>query len=262
LGLTHGAISHRIRELELLVGTNLFNRVGRGMVPTREGVTLLAQARQALAMLRQAFPPRPADGRDVLVVSAHPAFATRWLVPRLPAFCALQPEADIDLRSTADLNDFLDHGVDVAVRYGSGPWPHVIDIPLGDEVWFPVCTQAYRDELGLNQPADLSRATLLRHAWQPWSPWLRVARVAISEPDRGMILSDSAMLVEAAANGQGVALAPRRLVETELELGRLIRPFDLAIDNGLGYRLAWRAGTRQSPLAEAFKTWISQRFQD
>lgn len=261
LGLTHGAISHRIRELEERLGITLFRRVGRGMVPTREAVTLLAHVRQALAILDRAFPDhRRSEGDERLVVSIHPALATRWLLPRLGGFTEQMPHVAVTIRSTADLEEFLVRGVDLAIRYGAGDWPNCTSLRLGGEIFYPVCTPDYRDRLEIRTPEDLRRCTLLRHGWQSWSPWLRVAGLRLSEPTAGLTLSDSSMLVEVASSGQGVALAGSLMVQEEIKRGRLVRLFDIQAEDIYGYYLVWQAGTVLSTSALAFRSWVTECF--
>ena len=256
LGVTHGAVSHRIRELEARLQTPLFRRANRRMVPTREAVALLSQVRQALATLDRAFPAPAPAGSVRLVVSVHPSLAVRWLVPRLGRFTAAHPAVDLEVRSTADLDDFLDPGIDLALRYGAGGWADAVDERLGGEVLFPVCAPAYRDQLGIHEPGDLARCVLLRHAWQPWSPWLREARLRLEEPRLGPTLSDSAMIVEAAASGQGVALARRLFVQGDLASGRLVRLFDIEVEDDYAYHIAWRSGSRLGEASLAFAAWL------
>jgi LysR family glycine cleavage system transcriptional activator len=256
LGVTHGAVSHRIRELEERLQTPLFRRANRRMVPTREAVALLSQVRQALGTLDRAFPAPAPAGSVRLVVSVHPSLAVRWLVPRLGRFTAAHPAVDLEVRSTADLDDFLDPGVDLALRYGAGGWADAVDERLSGEVLFPVCAPAYRDQLCIREPGDLVRCVLLRHAWQPWSPWLREARLRLEEPRLGPTLSDSAMIVEAAASGQGVALARRLFVQGDLASGRLVRLFDVEVKDAYAYHIAWRAGSRLGEASLAFAAWL------
>jgi LysR family glycine cleavage system transcriptional activator len=97
---------------------------------------------------------------------------------------------------------------------------------------------------------------LLRHAWQPWSPWLREARLRLEEPRLGPTLSDSAMIVEAAASGQGVALARRLFVQGDLASGRLVRLFDVEVKDAYAYHIAWRAGSRLGEASLAFAAWL------
>ena len=256
LGVTHGAVSHRIRELEERLQTPLFRRANRRMVPTREALALLSQVRQALTTLDRAFPsPAPAQSLR-LVVSVHPSLAVRWLVPRLGRFTVAHPAVNLEVRSTADLDDFLDPGIDLALRYGAGGWADASEEHLAGEVLFPVCAPAYRDQLSIREPADLARCVLLRHVWQPWAPWLREARLRLEEPRLGPTLSDSAMIVEAAASGQGVALARRLFVQGDLISGRLVRLFDVEVQDDYAYHIAWRTGSKPSEAALLFAAWL------
>jgi LysR family transcriptional regulator, glycine cleavage system transcriptional activator len=258
LGVTHGAISHRIRELETQLGVTLFRRVGRTMTPSRAAVTLLAQVREALDLLERALPgdPHAAPGR--LVIGIHPSLATRWLIPRLGHFTSRHPRATVEVRSTADLGDFLSHGVDVAIRYGAGAWPNAARERVAGEVLFPVCAPAYRERHRVLKPGDLARCRLLRHAWQPWAPWLRAARVKLAEPAEGLMLSDSAMLLEAAVAGEGVALARSLFAVDDLASGRLVRPFEGSVEDTFSYYVLWHPGTPLSALGAAFRDWLGE----
>lgn len=255
LGVTHGAISHQIRDLEARLAMPLFRREGRSMIPTREAVTLLAQVRQALGVLDQAFPRRHAAvGR--VVVGIHPSLATCWLIPRIGRFVDACPQVAIEIRSTADLGDFLAPGIDIAIRYGLGTWPNAASERVGEERLFPVAAPAYRDRLAITRPADLSRCTLLRHAWQPWAPWLRVARLRLREPATALVMSDTSMLVEAAAAELGVALVRERFALEAIAAGRLVRLFEVVAPDAHGYYIAWRAGEALTPAAEQFRHWL------
>lgn len=258
LGLTHGAISHRVRELEQQLGYTLFRRAGRSMIPTREAVTLMAQVREALALLQQALPDNRHATEGRLVISVHPSLATRWLAPRIGGFLRVVPDTKIEVRSTADLGDFLSHGINVAIRYGSGIWGNAMCERLGGEVLFPVCSPAYLEAHRIRKPADLRRARLLRHAWQPWQPWLRAAGVAMKEPSCNLTLSDTAMLLEAAAAGEGVALARRLFASDDLRRGRLVRLFDTEVEDGFAYHLTWPSGRPLSPAGAAFRQWLRE----
>lgn len=260
LGLTHGAISHRIRELEQRLQMRLFQRQGRIMQPTREAMSLLAAARQALLLIEGAFPARRPARTARLVVGVHPALASRWLVPRLGEFEATVPGVELEIRSIAELGDFLAPGVDLAIRYGGGRWPDVHAEHLADEALFPVCTPAYARQHALREPADLARCTLLRHAWQPWLPWLQAAGVSLGEPDSGLLVSDSSMLIAAAATGAGVALAKARYAELDIGAGRLLRPFEPVISDVHSYYAIWRSGTRPDAVAASFLDWLRRQF--
>ena len=256
LGVTHGAISHRIRELETQLGITLFRRTGRNMIPTREAVTLFAQVRESLGLLQRVFPDVTHTTPGRLVISVHPSFATRWLVPRIGSLLRSMPDLSVEVRSVADLGDFLSHGVDVAIRYGAGTWGNTTGERIAGELLFPVCTPAYRDAHRIRSPGDLRRCRLLRHAWQPWQPWLRAARLHIKEPSGHLTVSDTAMLLEAAAAGEGVALARGLFAADDLERGRLVRLFDVAIEDAFAYYLTWHHGAPLSPAGATFRDWL------
>jgi len=256
LNVTHGAISHRIRELEERLKVRLFRRVGNGMEATREAVTLLAQVRQALGVLQLTFPDKAQYSNAKLVVGVHPAFATRWLIRRLDRFIGSAPRFTVEIRTTADLGDFLAPGIDIAVRYGSGTWPNAVSVRLAGEVLFPVCSPEYQTRLRLQRPADLARCTLLRHSWQPWSTWLQASGLTLREPTSGLILSDSSMLLEAAGAGQGVALARGLFARDALAAGQLVRLFDLEVPDPNAYYVVWRVGEALTTPADAFLNWL------
>jgi len=258
LGVTHGAISHRIRELESQLGMSLFRREGRAMTPSREAVTLLAHVREALSLLERSMPSEARGSPGKMVVGVHPSLATRWLIRRLGAFAARFPRSTIEVRSTADLQNFLSQGVDVAIRYGAGDWPNVACERIVGEVLFPVCSPDYYAAHRLEKLRDLGRCKLLRHAWQPWAPWLREARVKLDEPSEGLLLSDSAMLLEAAAAGEGVALARSLFAIDDLASGRLIRPFQGAVEDHFSYYVLWHGGAPLNPIASAFREWLHE----
>lgn len=256
LGLTHGAISHRIRELETNIGVSLFRRTGGKMVPTREAVTLLAQVREALSLLQRAIPSPVRKQAGRLVISIHPSLATHWLVRHVGSFLRTAPGISMEIRSTADLGEFLGRGVDLAIRYGAGNWPDTGAERLSGEVLFPVCAPEYRDRHRIRTPADLRRCTLLRHGWQPWLPWLKAANLKMEEPTGGLMLSDTGILLEAAAAGEGVALVRSLFVLDDLKSGRLVRLFDIAIEDSYAYYATWHLGTPRSSIAEAFLSWL------
>jgi LysR family glycine cleavage system transcriptional activator len=257
LGLTHGAISHRIRELEQRLGVKLFRREGNAMLPTPEASRLLIQVGHGLSLLERAFaPPSAVSGR--LVVSVLPPVAVRWLAPRLPRFRARAPEVELEIRASQEVVDLAKAGVDAALRFGPGGWSGVKAEKLAPEVVFPVCTPDYRDRLGLAVPDDVRRAVLLRHPWQPWSPWLKAAGVDLPEPGSGPSYDDAGLLLQAAAGGEGLALARGLLADADLEAGRLVRPFAVEVAEPFSYYLAWRPGREETPQLIAFRDWLRE----
>jgi len=257
LRLTHGAISHRIRELEACVGGRLFERRGNQMRPTIEGNRLLSQVRQALSLIERAFDRRKASATQRLILSVTPAFATCWLVPRLPGFRRTHPDIEFDLRVSDDLVDLEAEGIDAAVRYGPGGWPGVRAERITGDWLIPVCSPAYRARHRLRNPEDLRRCTLLRNTWQPWTTWLRAAGVDLKEPATGDSYDNSALLLQAAAMGEGVGLTRWLLALVDLNAGRLVRLSGPSVPDAYAYHLV--SATRGSGAKEvlvAFSTWL------
>ncbi|HSK40020.1 MAG TPA: transcriptional regulator GcvA [Arenibaculum sp.] len=257
LRLTHSAISHHIKMLEGQLGKRLFRRAGHRMELTREGSDLVLKVRQGLRLLERAFEEavtRP--NSTILTVSVLPAFATRWLMPRLPRFHAAFPEIDMDLRTSSELARIGHDGVDLAIRYGPGGWPGLRHEKLMDEYVFPVCSPTYRAGALPKRPEDLRAEILLRNPSQPWEPWFHAACIDLDEPERGPSFSDAALLLQAAAAGQGIALARAALVEDDLHGGRLLRLFEASVRDAYAYYVVWRDDGDKQHAIEAFRSWI------
>lgn len=262
LGLTHGAVSHRIRELEQRLGVTLFKRVGNAMHLTPAGQKLEAQVRQGLSVLEQAFAgPRATAAKSSrhIVVSSVPSLAATWLFTRLGEYRALEPEIDVELRVSETLSDYKKEGIDIGVRLGLGGWPGLHAQKLFDEAMTPVCTPAYRDKLKLRKPEDLQRATLLRNPWTPWSRWFRAMSFDWPEPTVGPKFDDATLLLRAALDHQGVALGRQWLAIDELRAGRLVAPFDAAVRDDFAYWLVWPTGRNPTPETARFRDWLLQR---
>ncbi|HYD87585.1 MAG TPA: transcriptional regulator GcvA [Vitreimonas sp.] len=260
LNLTHGAVSHRIRELEQRLGVTLFKRVGNAMHLTEAGQKLDAQVRQGLSVLEQAFaPPKQAKARTHIVVSSVPSLASTWLFARLAEYRAEHPETDFELRVSERVSDYKKEGIDIGVRLGRGGWAGMHAHKLFDEALTPVCTPAYRDQLKLSTPADLERATLLRNPWTPWALWFRAAGLDWPEPQRGPMFDDGPLLLRAALQGDGVALGRQWLAIDELRAGRLVAPFEFAVRDDFAYWIVWPTARALAPEAARFRDWLEAR---
>ncbi len=257
LHVTHGAVSHQIRRLEEELGATLFQRAGNAMAPTPTALKLAAKVAGAVNLLQTAVDEVAAEATaDPLVLSTLSSFAMRWLTPRLGRLARDTDETDLEVRVADQLADFVTDGVDMAVRYGSGHWPSVAVAPLFIETIFPVCSPDFARRHRLDTPADLMKAPLLRQTHRPWSVWF--ASVGLEPPpDRGgLIFDDSLMLLGAAAEGLGAALARSSLVEQDLRDGRLIRPFAGESPAEAGYYLVWRDDSRKLKRILRLRDWL------
>lgn len=256
LNLTHGAISHQIKSLEASIGVRLIERAGRGIRVTEEGERFASRLRGALAEIADAV--REAGERSnprQLRVSVMPSFAARWLLPRLGSFLALHRDIDLDVRSSMALVDFRRDDTDVAIRHGFGNWPDVkVEFLLGD-AFFPVCSPRLASKLPA-RPHELARHTLLRSDDEQWKPWFEAVGLDWPEPARGPIFNDSALMLQAAAEGQGVALARSSLLGNDVRNGLLVRLFDIDVPAPRKYYLVYPPRLAASPKLALFRAWL------
>jgi LysR family transcriptional regulator, glycine cleavage system transcriptional activator len=262
LGLTHGAVSHHIKGLEILLGVVLFERKGTRMLPTEHGQRLAMHAITGFEHLARGVEEvrARAPRSKIVTISVLPSFASKWLIPRLPEFLQENSGVSVSIRSSHLLSDFESDGIDLALRYGTGQWPGVAaDLLLEEEV-FPVCSPEFRTKYRLKQIDDLRVVPLLHDQRMPWSLWFRAT--AFPDPPEhthGLSFSDAALLLDAAATGQGVALGRSVLAQSDLDTGRLVRPFETGIPANLGYYVVYPSGCELRDPAERLKTWLLEQ---
>jgi LysR family glycine cleavage system transcriptional activator len=260
LFVTQAAISHQIRQLEDDLGCRLFRRLSRALALTEEGQQLLPFVRDAFADLKAGVAKvRAQEQTGMLTVTAPPSFAGAWLVPRLVRFQARHPEIEVHLLSVARLVDFGREPIDVGIRYGPGGWPGVVAERLLSEELYPVCAPALRtgpDAILVAQ--DLARHRLIQVLLFPddWRRWLRVAGVIGVDPERGPRFDTTALALEAAAAGMGVALARRNVVQEFVRSGRLVVPFEIEVPAEVAYYLVHPPEGGGKPKVRAFRAWI------
>ena len=210
LFVTQAAISHQIKTLEEALEVKLFRRLNRALMLTEEGQILLPAVQEALGILGDAVGKlREQEKTGTLTVSMLPSFASSWMVPRLGRFQAAHPDIDLRISANFDLVDFDRDDVDVAIRWGKGEYPGLTSVHLMTEELFPVCSPdlVSRADHPLKCPEDLKYHTLLHDDMRTdWRMWLLAADVDGVDPDRGVSLNQSDMVLQAAIDGQGVAL--------------------------------------------------------
>lgn len=262
LNLTHGAISHQIKSLEATLGVPLVERAGRGIRVTDDGERLAKRLRAALAEIGDAVreAAERSDPRQ-LRVSVAASFAARWLLPRLGKFLARHRDIDLDVRSSNALVDFRRNDADVAIRYGFGQWPDVKAEHLLSDTFFPVCNPRIAPKLPAH-PRELSRHTLLRSDDEWWKPWFEAVGLDWPEPSRGPIFNDSALMLQAAAEGQGIALARSSLLGNDVRNGLLVRLFDIDVPAPRRYYLVYPPRVAGSANLELFRAWLKDEIRE
>jgi LysR family glycine cleavage system transcriptional activator len=257
LHVTHGAISHQVRSLEEELGISLFIRHGKRITVTPEGEHFAATLRKALGDIVAAADALRVEGRQKrLTVTALPSFAARWLSPRLGRFIELHPDLEVMLQSSNHLTDFVRESVDVGIRFGRGNYPGLVVEKVMDDYYYPVASPRFNHGKLPRTPQKLAQSTLLRCEGEPWTPWFRAAGVDCPEPTGGLVFQDSSMLVRAAAEGHGIALARHAIVVTELASGELVRLSDIAAPCPESYYFVCPLAAMQKPQVQAFREWL------
>lgn len=259
LHVTQSAISHRVKALEQYLGRSLFRRQSGGVVLTAAGRSYLPTVGEVLYRLESGTRRIRGEGTfGNLAVTTTPAFAARWLVPRLDSFRMAHSDIDLHLTTTVRRVDFDRDAVDVAVWYGKNDWPGLRSDSILRSLLYPVCSpRLLEGTLPLRDADGLRRHTLL-HAdgGEAWARWLELAGVRGIDTTRGIRFDDCNLMIEAAIENQGIALVFSTLVAADLADGRLVRPFDLGLQPECWYFVLSPNEWSERPRIKAFRSWI------
>ncbi|HZW19179.1 MAG TPA: LysR substrate-binding domain-containing protein [Luteimonas sp.] len=259
LSVTPAAISHQVRDLEARLGVLLFERRSREVVPTPQARRLYPVLRDGFDAFADALQSLAPDAADrVVTVSVTPAFATQYLLSRLPDLQRLHPDIELRLHASDGVVDLARGDVDIAVRYGDGPFPGHEAVRFADDRLLPVASAA----LGLRAPRDLAGHRLIHFEWRrdaerrpTWRDWLRAAGLAHDDASRGPRFSEVAHAIQAAVAGQGVALLNHVLVADALARGVLEAPFGPQLDVP-GWTLLRHRDRHAGPARQAVWDWL------
>lgn len=259
LCVTQGAVSHQVKALEATLGIKLFNRERQRLVITEAGREYLAVVRDALdriAVGTERLVQRQNSG--VLTVSTSPDFAAKWLVNRLGRFAEAYPGIDLRVSATMHHVDFAREEVDIAVRHGDGSWAGLDVSRLCTEQLFAVCSPKFLSGRNrIAKPQDILNFPLLHlDDRKAWSKWFESAGVADADVSHGPVLNRASMLIDAAVNGQGVALARTALAAWDLINGRLVRPVDVSLKLSKTYWIICPKATATLPKIVTFRDWL------
>ncbi len=259
LNVTQAAISHQVKALEEWLGVPLFRRLNRALLLTDAGQNYAPPLGQSFDLLAEATDRiRDDDNRGTLTVTTLPSIAAKWLVPRLGRFRQAHPDIDLRIDASQHLSDFARENVDVAVRYGRGLWEGTRADRLMTEDFFPVCSPDLIDgDPPLHKLDDLHRHTLLHDDNRTdWTVWFLAAGIKGGDPTRGPGFTGSSLVLQAAAEGQGVALGRGALAANDLAAGRLVKPFDISLPATFAYYLVCPEANAERPKIVAFRDWL------
>lgn len=264
LSVTHAAVSHQVRALEDWFGRPLFRREHRRIVPTEAAVSLLPVVTDAFDRLAaRATEIRAWSGRKTLTITSAPSVAYRWIVPRLAAFSDRHPEIDVRLEHSSRLADLTRDGVDVAIRYGSGPWPGLAAHRLMPGHAVPLAAPALLERHGLTSgdlplPADTIAALPLQHeeTREHWRQWFAAAGGIDADVSSGAVFHEAGVLIDVAMAAQGVVLGRVALAQGLIDQGLLLVLSGRSISPEASYWLCYSEARRDDPVIAAFRSYV------
>src|SRR6187455_3520042 len=271
LHVTQSAVSRQIKTLEDHLGIRLFTRLNRALKLTAEGEALFGTAQSVMRQLEEATARLSARGDDrLLTVTTTVSFAALWLVPRLARFRKVRPGIDVRLAAGNELANLERDRIDVAIRFMEPRAAPAGALPLTGEEAFPVCSPALlRDRARpLKKPADLARHVMLHFddpagqwPWLSWNQWLDVFHLADMKPAGVAHYSHYDQLIQAAIEGEGVALGRTPLVERLLKSGALVAPFKDRVAATREYFIIVAPHAAARPQVQRFVAWLQQEIR-
>jgi LysR family transcriptional regulator, glycine cleavage system transcriptional activator len=259
LCVTQGAVSHQVKALEAELGIKLFNRERQRLIITeagREYLVVLRDAFDRIAVGTERLVQRQSSG--VITVSTSPDFAAKWLVNRLGRFAETHPGIDLRVSATLHHVDFAREDVDLAVRHGDGNWAGLDVVRLCTEQLFAVCSpKLLAGRNRITKPSDVLKFPLLHlDDSNAWVKWFGAAGLEGADHLHGPVLNRASMIIDAAIDGQGIALARTTLAATDLINGRLVRPFAEALRLSKAYWIVCPKATSALPKITTFRDWL------
>jgi DNA-binding transcriptional LysR family regulator len=272
LFVTQSAISRQIKALEDQLGVPLFRRHHRELRLTEEGQTLYKTAGEVLRQLRDVAGRLGARPAAMLTVTTTVSFAALWLVPRLNDFRRLHPGIDMRLAATNEIQDLEREGIDLAIRYCTPKMAGGGAVRLFGELVFPVCSKSVLAGREFKSPRDLSGQVLLhyddperRYPWLSWEVWFELTQTQGVRPAGMLRFSHYDQLIQAAIEGQGIALGRSRFVAKWVKLGKLILPFGKRYmrspADSRAYFVVLPRGSSARPEVAKLSGWLQQQAQ-
>lgn len=269
LALTQSAVSRQITSLEELVGTPLFRRARHGVALTTAGTRYAQQVAQRLRGLEQdTLDLMSNQGRGGAVqLACVPTFAARWLIPRLQAFQALHPDITVHIETRTRPFLFSETPFDAAIFAGTPSqmqqWAGTHGLPLMNEEVVPICSPAFLAQHTVLTAQTLANLPLLQQSTRPdsWQIWFTAQGVEAPLALSGPRYEQFSMTTAAAAQGMGIALVPRLLIEAELARGELVLAHPAPLPVARHYYLVLPEGSDDKPTLQHFSIWLQQASQ-
>ncbi len=258
LGVTHGAVSRQIKQLEQYLGTALFRRQHGGVQLTDAGARLYQATQDAFPILEQGvIATRRNQKRSSVTISLSSSLAIKWMVPRLQGFRQRHPEISVFLDTDDQLIDFRDSDVDVALRYGGDRTPGLYQDHLLQERLVVVAAPSLTPDIDVT-PASIARLPLLHDRFHPsWDAWAQAAgQTGLGLQSQSTAFPDSAVTIAAAIDGQGAILVRHILVADDLAAGRLVHLSDVSLKQQTALYFVCRDGDQRHAPISTLQTWL------
>lgn len=265
LGVTESAVSHQIRRLEDFLHIQLFDRNGPQIRLTPAGQRFFERIDGPMEQIHEATRAMlgPVE-RSSVALTLPPSLAIFWLIPKLGAFERVYPDIDLQLVTTTRVSDLRREQIDLAIRYGRGPWPDVEQEFLLAETAMPVCRPGYLpDDAENDVGAALATCRLIISGHHPdeWAEWAYAHGIEPPDLDGALMLESQEQVLEAAERGGGLAIGRRPLVDGRLASGALITPFGAPDPSPTKYYLCYPSGTTPTAAARRVAHWLREQAQ-
>lgn len=266
LFITQSAVSKQIKALEEYLGTVLFERRSRELVLTADGQALYRVAVELLEWLQQATEKIRTGGTNhQLAITASTGFTSLWLIPRLKRFRQLYPNIDVRISATVEIVNLERGLLDLAIRYIKPEAAPEGAIRLFDYVAFPVCSPKLLNDpsIPLKTPEDLRHHVLLhlsqtggQKSYVDWDSWLAAIGVHDLQAAGSLHFNQYEQMIQAAVDGQGVAIGLSSLVHHFLHSGALVAPFATSVPEPRAVFIVKSSAAEGKPHVAAFVQWL------
>lgn len=274
LHVTPAAVGQLVRTLEDWLGAELFHRMKTGktrLIPTEAAESALPAIRAGFDKLTLGVEQlQQSSSSHILTVAVSPAFAAKWLLPRMERFHEACSDTDVRLDTSLRPLNFLVQKIDIGVRYGLGTWPDLDSEKMMEEEVYPVCSPSLlKKKPQFTQPEELLKETLIHDlsldasaGFPTWSKWFNHLGIENTTAAHNMQINNAAAVLQTAIDGGGVALARSVMVKDDIASGRLIRLFpEIKFDSPLAYYIVYRPELKVSTKVNTFKAWLHKEVE-
>ena len=259
IGVTQGAVAQQVRGLEARLGVRLFDRRSKGLAFTDIGRAYHTRIADAFAVMQQATDSlRPQTGK--VTISVTPSFAAKWLIPNLPSFTETYPNIDLRVLATEATSSFQTDGIDLAIRLGRPPFGASLDATLlfENEIIAVAAPSLIGGRIAPLPPGAITSFLKLHTSHDLWPGFLAQMGV-VGDSSRGMRFSQTALAIDAAAAGQGVALTSRFMVAADLNSGRLCQVLSHVMRGAGDFYLLSPRNVRPSDDIDKVVAWLTDQ---